>query len=246
MATTSSMTDTNDGFPFPFHIFLQFYVYIRSIVPVIPTIFLWLVSCGVPTYNGQIIDGRITSIARTCNYVTQHKFLCGGNMKALIISADNFEDTELLVPYYRLKEADMEVIVASFSRGVIKGKHGYEVAVYKTLDDVNPDDYGILILPGGAAPALVRKEPKALEIARSFFAHNKLVGAICHGPQILISADLLKGRHATCYSFVADELKEAGAVYEDREVVVDGNLVTSRQPADLPAFMREIMKQLGR
>ena len=166
-------------------------------------------------------------------------------MKALIISADNFEDSELLVPYYRLKEAGVEVTVASLRRGDIKGKHGYEVSVDKTLDEVNPDDYAILVLPGGMAPAVVRKEQKALDIARSFFTHKKTVAAICHGPQILISAGLLQGRHATCYSTVVDELKEAGALYEDREVVVDANLVTSRQPADLPAFMRETMKQLG-
>jgi archaeal arginyl aminopeptidase len=166
-------------------------------------------------------------------------------MKALIISAGNFEDSELLVPYYRLKEAGIEVEVASLSRGAITGKHGYEVAVDKTLDEVNSDDYAILVLPGGKAPAAVRKEPKALEIARSFFARSKPVAAICHGPQTLVSAGLLQGRRATCYRSVADELKEAGALYEDREVVVDGNLVTSRQPADLPAFMRETMKLLG-
>ena len=139
-------------------------------------------------------------------------------MKALIISADNFEDSELLVPFYRLKEADVEVTVASMSRGAIKGKHGYEVAVDKTLDEVNPDDYAILILPGGKAPALVRKEPKALEIARNFFSSGKPVAAICHGPQILISAGLLQGRRATCYRSVADELKEAGALYEDQRL----------------------------
>jgi len=155
-------------------------------------------------------------------------------MKALIISADNFEDSELLVPYYRLKEAGVEVTVASLSHGAIKGKHGYEVAIDKTLGEVIPDDYAILILPGGAAPALVRKEPKALEIARSFFARSKPVAAICHGPQILISAGLLQGRRATCYRSVADELKEAGALYEDREVVVDANLVTSRKPGRSP------------
>ncbi|MHB8057988.1 MAG: type 1 glutamine amidotransferase domain-containing protein [Desulfuromonadaceae bacterium] len=166
-------------------------------------------------------------------------------MKALIISADHFEDSELLVPYYRLKEAGVKVTVASLKRGAITGKQGYEVAVDNTLDEVNPDDYAILVLPGGKAPAVVRKEPKALEIARSFFARNKPVAAICHGPQILISAGLLKGRRATCYMSVADELKEAGALYEDREVVVDGNLVTSRQPPDLPAFMRETMKLVG-
>jgi protease I len=166
-------------------------------------------------------------------------------MKALIISADNFEDSELLVPYYRLKEADIEVTVASLSGGSITGKHGYAVTVDKTLEDINPDDYAILVLPGGKAPEAVRKEPKAQEIARCFFARNKPVAAICHGPQTLISAGLIRGRRATCYSSVADELKEAGALYEDREVVVDANLVTSRQPADLPAFMRETMKQLG-
>ena len=166
-------------------------------------------------------------------------------MKALIISADNFEDSELLVPYYRLKEAGVEVTVASLNRGSIIGKQGYKVAVDKTFDEVNPDDYAILVLPGGKAPAVVRKEPKALEIARSFFAGGKPVAAICHGPQILISAGLLQGRRATCYRSVADELKEAGALYEDQEVVVDANLITSRQPADLPAFMRETMKQLG-
>lgn len=166
-------------------------------------------------------------------------------MKALIISADNFEDSELLVPYYRLQEAGVKVTVASLKRGTITGKQGYEVDVDKALVEVNPDDYAILVLPGGKAPAVVRKEPKVLEIARSFFAHSKPVAAICHGPQILISAGLLKGRSATCYMSVAEELKEAGALYKDREVVVDANLVTSRQPSDLPAFMRETMKLLG-
>ena len=165
-------------------------------------------------------------------------------MKALILSADNFEDSELLVPYYRLKEAGVEVVVASLRRGAITGKHGYEVTVDKTFEEINPDDYAILVLPGGAAPTVVRQEPMALEIARNFFAGNKPVAAICHGPQILISAGLLQGRRATCYKSVADELKEAGALYEDRELVVDANLITSRQPADLPAFMREIIKQL--
>ena len=112
----------------------------------------------------------------------------------------------------------------------------------KSLDEVNPGDYAVLVLPGGKAPAVVRKEPKALEIARYFFVQNRPVAAICHGPQILISAG---GRRATCYKSVADELKEAVALYKDREVVGDATLVTSRQPADLPAFMRETMKQIG-
>jgi protease I len=166
-------------------------------------------------------------------------------MKALIISADNFEDSELLVPYYRLLEAGIGVDVASMEKGAIRGKHGYEVAVDKTLDEVNPDDYALLVLPGGNAPAAVRKEPAALEIARHFFGKNRPVAAICHGPQTLITAGLLKGRRATCYQTVAQEMRDAGAIYEDREVMVDGNLVTSRQPSDLPAFMRETMKKLA-
>lgn len=165
-------------------------------------------------------------------------------MKALILSADNFEDTELLVPYYRLKEEGHKVDIASLKNGKIKGKHGYEIEVDKILKEVNPDDYDILILPGGKAPETIRKDKFALEIAKDFFLKNKPVSAICHGPQILISADLLKGRSATCYKSVAQEMKGAGALYEDKEVVVDRNLITSRQPSDLPAFMREMMKML--
>ena len=165
-------------------------------------------------------------------------------MKALIISADNFEDTELLVPYYRLNEEGIYVDIASINKGRIKGKHGYEVEVNKTLKEVKPDEYDILILPGGKAPEAIRKEKEALDIARHFFEKNKPVAAICHGPQTLISANLLKGRHATCYRTVADELKASGALYEDKEVVVDGNLITSRQPSDLPSFMKEIIKAI--
>jgi protease I len=163
-------------------------------------------------------------------------------MKALIISGDNFEDTELLVPYYRLKEEEIQVDIASMKKGKIKGKHGYEVEVDKTLKELNPDDYDILILPGGKAPGVIRKEKEAINIAKHFFRKNKPVSAICHGPQILISAGLLKGRHSTCYKSVAQEMKDAGALYEDKEVVVDGNLVTSRQPSDLPAFLRKTLK----
>lgn len=165
-------------------------------------------------------------------------------MKVLILSADNFEDSELLVPYYRFMEEDISVEIASMKLGTLTGKHGYTVEVDKLLDEVHADDYDLLLLPGGKAPAELRKQPAALEIARRFFAGNKPVAAICHGPQILISAGLMQGRRATCYSLVATELKAAGATYEDRELVVDGNLITSRQPSDIPAFMREIMRVL--
>jgi len=165
-------------------------------------------------------------------------------MKALIISADNFEDSELLYPYYRLQEENMEVDIASITKEKIKGKKGYEVEVDKTVGDIDPDEYDLLILPGGKAPARLREEKKVLEIAAHFVKNNKPVAAICHGPQILISAGLLEGKNATCYASVAREMKEGGASYDDREVVVDGNIVTSRKPGDLPAFMRETIQLL--
>lgn len=165
-------------------------------------------------------------------------------MRALIVSADHFEDSELLVPFYRLEEEGLEVDVASIARGKIHGKHGYEVVANKALRDVAPADYDLLVLPGGKAPATLRKEPAAVAIAQHFMRHNKPVAAICHGPQILITADVVRGRRATCFHTVADELREAGALYEDLAVVVDDKLVTSRQPADLPAFMREIVRLL--
>jgi len=167
-------------------------------------------------------------------------------MKVLMISADGFEDTELLVPYYRLREAGVEVVVASTQSGMITGEHGYEVAVDQTLDRIDPSDYAILVLPGGKAPATLRKAEKALAIAQHFFASGKPVAAICHGPQVLISAGLLKGRRVTCFASVRAEVKAAGAHYEDRDVVVDGTLVTSRQPADLPAFLRALMQMVER
>jgi len=165
-------------------------------------------------------------------------------MKALIISADNFEDSELLYPYYRLLEEGVVVDIGSIKKGAIKGKHGYEVGVNKEFSEIHPAEYDLLLLPGGKAPEKIRNEKAAIEIAKHFFSNNKPVSAICHGPQTLITAGLLKGRHVTCYKSVAPEMKEAGAIYEDKEVVVDGNLVTSRQPSDLPAFMRETMKML--
>jgi protease I len=167
-------------------------------------------------------------------------------MRALIISADHFEDSELLFPFYRLQEEGMEVYVASIARGKINGKHGYEVAVDIALRDVDPTNYDLLVLPGGKAPTKLRKEPAVIAIAQDFMRRNKPVAAICHGPQILISAGVLQGRRATCYHSVAEELQNSGALYEDTEVVADDKLVTSRQPSDLPAFMRETVRLLGK
>lgn len=166
-------------------------------------------------------------------------------MRALMISADNFEDSELLVPLYRLQEEGIDVDIASMAKGKIRGKRGYEVTANKALSEIDPSDYDVLILPGGKAPAAVRNSSLAIKLVRDFFEREKPVSAICHGPQILITAGLLKDRRATSYPAVAQEMKGAGAVYEDSEVVVDGNLVTSRKPSDLPAFMRETFKKIS-
>jgi protease I len=165
-------------------------------------------------------------------------------LKALILSADGFEDRELFYPLHRLMEEDVTITVASLKRGKIIGKHGYELDVDLAIDEVDPVEYDILLLPGGKAPERVRLEENALKITRYFFHENLPVAAICHGPQILISAGVLEGRQATCYATIRDDLKLAGARYEDREVVVDGNLVTSRSPEDLYAFGRELVKMI--
>ncbi len=167
--------------------------------------------------------------------------------RAVIITADQFEDMELFFPYFRLLEAGVEVDVAAPEAGVIHGEHGYSLKVTKTIRDVDPDRYDLLVVPGGfpdGAPATVRVNKPAQDIARSFFARNKPVASICHGPWLLVSADLVKGRRLTSYwhDGVPEEITAAGGTYEDDEVVVDGNLVTSRWPMDLPAFVREMMK----
>ncbi len=154
-----------------------------------------------------------------------------------------FEDTELLVPMYRLIEEGATIDIASLNKGTIKGKHGYEVEANLSVSDIDPADYDALLLPGGKAPGALRGDSKVKYIVHYFFEHKKPVAAICHGPQILISAGLMEGRHATSYKSVAEEMKAAGAKYEDTEVVVDHNLITSRQPSDLPFFMREIVKK---
>ncbi len=170
-------------------------------------------------------------------------------MKALIISADNFEDSELLYPYYRIKEEGWTVDVAAARMGQITGKHGYSVTVDKTFEEVDPAQYDLLVIPGGKAPEEVRLSKDALRIVKSFFADDKYVASICHGPQVLISAGEIAGKSVTCWQGIKDDIIAAGGRYHDTEVVLDGNLISSRKPDDLPAFMREVvsvMRELSR
>ena len=169
--------------------------------------------------------------------------------KAVVLTADKFEDMEVFFPIFRLLEEGWQVDVAAPYLTEIRGEHGYMLKPDKLIEGVHPDEYDLLIIPGGSpqgAPATVRGIPKALDITRSFFENNKPVASICHGPWTLVSADLVRGRHLTSYwhDGVPDEINLAGGIWEDSEVVVDGNLITSRWPMDLPAFMREIMKKV--
>jgi protease I len=162
-------------------------------------------------------------------------------MKALIVSGQQFEDSELLDPYYRLLEEGIETHIASSQVGPLRGKHGNLVEAM-ALSEIDGEEYDLLILPGGKAPAVICKDEVLLDLVRHFVKVGKTVAAICHGPQILVAAGVLTGRRATCYPAVANELQGAGASYLDQSVVVDDNLITSRKQADLPDFMREIMK----
>lgn len=129
-------------------------------------------------------------------------------------------------------------------KGPIKGKQGYQIEADIAFKDVNPADYDILVISGGKGPEKMRLNKDALEIAKHFFRENKPVAAICHGPQVLVSAGIIKGRKATCWIGIRDDIIAAGALYEDSEVVIDGNLVSSRSPADLYVFGREMIKLL--
>jgi protease I len=165
-------------------------------------------------------------------------------MRALILLADGYEDSEFFYPYYRLQEEGIAVDVAGPKTGSVTGKHGYVFETNRALSDVRAKDYDVLILPGGKAPERIRLHPQAVDVTKNMMNDGKVLAAICHGGQILISADVLGGRRATCYEAIRDDMMAAGASYVDEEVVVDGNLITSRRPSDLPAFCRELLRAL--
>ncbi len=170
--------------------------------------------------------------------------------RVIVLTADKFEDFELFVPYFRLMEEGVAVDVAAPARETLTGENGYYFEnVDLTIDEVDPQKYDLLFVPGGhphGAPTTVRNNKHAREIARAFFEADKPVAAICHGPYLLVSADLVAGRRLTSYwgDGVPDEIRAAGGIYVDEDVVVDGNLITSRWPMDLPAFLKEVMRTL--
>lgn len=167
--------------------------------------------------------------------------------KAIILTADQFEDLEVLVPKARLEEAGWAVDIAAPERGPVEGEHGYEVDASWDLDEIQSGEYDLLLIPGGppeGGAGTVRSYRSARRVVREFMEAGKPVAAICHGPWVLVSADVVEGRRLTSVrkDGVPDEIEDGGGEWVDEEVVVDGNLVTSRTPEDLPAFLREVMR----
>jgi len=168
--------------------------------------------------------------------------LSGKNI--LILAGPDFEDRELFYPLYRFQEAGATVKVAGLGEKNYKGKYGVPIEVDGDCTDFLKQSWDAVVIPGGWAPDKIRANEAALEIVRKTMKAGNVVAAICHAGWVLASADVVKGKTVTSFINIKDDLIHAGAKWVDREVVVDGNLVTSRKPADLPAFCRETIKLL--
>ena len=167
-------------------------------------------------------------------------------MRVACILTDLFEDTEFEKPYNALRDAGHEVTVVGLKRGEVKGEKGLAGEVEKTFDEVQPGEFDALFIPGGYSPDRLRGNYQAVRFVRQFFDDSKPVLAICHAPQILITAEVVRGRRMTAWKTIQGDLRKVGADVVDEEVVVDGNLVTSRKPDDIPAFVREGLRLLER
>jgi len=166
--------------------------------------------------------------------------------KKIAIFADNFyQEMELWYPYFRFQEAGAEVLLAAAEAGATyTSKLGYPAKSDISYDELRTAEFDGVVVPGGYAPDRMRRYTAANQFVHDMDRAGKLVAAICHGPWVLCSANMLKGRRATAFFAIKDDVINAGARWEDAEVVVDGNLVTSRKPEDLPAFCRACIKVL--
>ena len=166
--------------------------------------------------------------------------------RILLLVETFYNEFEFWYPYYRLKEAGAQVtVVGSGSADTYHSKAGLPAKVDTTADKVSADDYDGVVIPGGYAPDHMRRYPSMVSLVKGFAESGKLVAAICHAGWMLVSADIIRGRTVTSYFSIKDDLVNAGGNWVDKEVVVDGHLVTSRTPDDLPAFMRAIIGVLG-
>ena len=166
--------------------------------------------------------------------------------KKIAILVDNlYQELELWYPFFRLKEAGAQCLLVGAEAGkVYNSKLGYPAKSDESYDQADPNTFDGVIVPGGYAPDYIRRYPKATDFVRTLDEQGKLVASICHGGWVLCSAAMLRGRRATSFFAIKDDMINAGADYEDAEVVVDENLVTSRKPEDLPAFCREAIRVL--
>jgi len=162
--------------------------------------------------------------------------------KVIILVEELFNVFEFWYPYYRLKEEGAEVtVVGSGSAEVYTGKPGTQAKADVSADKVSAENFDGIIIPGGYAPDMMRRYPAMVNLVKDFFQSDKLIAAICHAGWMLVSAKVLSGRKATSFFSIKDDMVNAGADWMDQEVVVDGKLVTSRVPDDLPAFMRAVI-----
>lgn len=168
--------------------------------------------------------------------------------KRIAILAENlYQEMELWVPYYRFKEEGAEVkVVGAGGAKSYTSKHGYPVSVDVQAEQVKAVEFDAVVVPGGYAPDMMRRHPAMVSLVREATQQGRIVAAICHAGWMLVSAGVLQGRKATSFSSIKDDLKAAGADWQDAEVVVDGNLITSRRPDDLPAFCRAIVAALAK
>ena len=166
--------------------------------------------------------------------------------KRVAILAENlYQEMELWVPYYRLKEEGAEVkVVGAGGAKSFASKHGYPVSVDVQAEAVSAVEFDAVVVPGGYAPDMMRRHEAMVRLVREAAQHGKVVAAICHAGWMLASAGVVKGRKVTSFFSIKDDMVNAGGQWVDQEVVVDGSLITSRKPDDLPAFCREIVKAL--
>lgn len=165
--------------------------------------------------------------------------------KVVILVEDYVEEIELLYPRYRLIEEGAEVKIAGPEVKVFKGKNGYPIKADISFEEVKVENFDALVIPGGYAPDRIRRNKVALELTRKFYELGKVVAFICHAGWVSISAGILRGKKVTGFFSIKDDLVNAGAEYVDSEVVVDGNLISSRTPDDLPAFCKAIISALS-
>lgn len=166
--------------------------------------------------------------------------------RVAVLVEQQYQEMEVWYPIYRLREAGCQVtIVGPESGATYPSKLGYPAKSDKAAKEVSAKDFDGVVIPGGFAPDYIRRSEAMLKLVRDLNEQGKVVAAICHGPWVLCSTPALKGKKATCFFAIKDDVVNAGGKYVDEECVVDGNLITSRKPDDLPAFMMAIGKALG-